>query len=61
MKSCTLHPGELACDRLGLIEIEHGTGDRAWTCVDHAIRAIWTIDGAHVVRDLRTERAGAGR
>ncbi|GIG89205.1 hypothetical protein [Plantactinospora endophytica] len=61
MNSCTLHPGEPACDRFGLIEIEDGTGARAWTCVEHAIRAIWTIDGVHVVRDLRTERAGAGR
>lgn len=62
MNPCTLHPaGDATCHDSSQIEIEDRTGARAWACVSHAIRATWAIEGARVVRDLRTEQTGASQ
>nr|MDT0658858.1 hypothetical protein [Micromonospora sp. DSM 115978] len=60
MNDCTLPTRRESgpCCRLGVIQIEDLTGDRAWACPRHALYALHGIEGARIVRDLRTEPNG---
>lgn len=56
MNACTLTTGDAPpCLRPGLVEVADRTGQRGWGCPTHAIRALRAVEGARVVRDLRTE------
>ncbi|MFJ6195773.1 hypothetical protein [Micromonospora sp. NPDC092111] len=56
MNACILTTADQPhCTRTGVVEVVDLSGQRAWGCPTHAIRALRTVEGARIVRDLRKE------
>ncbi|SBT51642.1 hypothetical protein [Micromonospora narathiwatensis] len=56
MNACILTTADQPnCTLPGVVEVVDLSGQRAWGCPTHAIRALRAVEGARIARDLRQE------